>query len=218
MESKVNLAIQKPCSENFNEFRKTEVGGFCNSCKKDVIDFTKMNSTEIINYFETKNKATTCGRFYNHQLKDTYYTIPKRKLSFFSGLGLACLSLFTFNTVQAQKNGIKKEIKEEKKDIIVKGIIRETGLPLAGVSILLQGTIKGTETDFDGKFKFPQPLKKGDILVFSYLGYKTKKIVISDKKHAHNLALNLEIDLTLDDVILMGTIATKKVYRSKKKS
>lgn len=218
MKTKVNLAIKTPCSENFNEFKKTKTGGFCSSCKKDVIDFTKMTSSEIINYFKTKNTATTCGRFYNHQLKNTYETTPKRKLSFLSGLGLACLSLFTFGSAQAQKITFKKEIKEEKKDIIVKGIITETGSPLPGVSILLQGTTRGTETDFDGKFKFPHSLKKGDVLIFSYLGFKTKKVVITDKKHANNIALNLEIDLTLDDVILMGAVATKKVYRSKKKS
>ncbi len=46
---------------------------------------------------------------------------------------------------------------------------KEGGLP--GVSVLIKGTTKGTDTDFDGKYTIKANV--GDVLVFSYLGYQT---------------------------------------------
>jgi TonB-linked SusC/RagA family outer membrane protein len=56
----------------------------------------------------------------------------------------------------------------------------EAGSPLPGVSIHVKGTIKGTNTDINGNF-FLRDMKKGDIIVVSYLGYKTVEVVITDK-------------------------------------
>ena len=46
---------------------------------------------------------------------------------------------------------------------------KEGGLP--GVSVLIKGTTKGTDTDFDGKYTIKANV--GDVLVFSYLGYQS---------------------------------------------
>ncbi|QTE24549.1 carboxypeptidase-like regulatory domain-containing protein [Polaribacter cellanae] len=87
---------------------------------------------------------------------------------------------------------------------------------LPGVSIVLEGTTKGTETNFDGKFKFPQPLKKGDVLIFSYIGYKTQKVVIDSKNASSKIVL--DIHFKNEDIFLMGAVDVKKIYKSKKKS
>jgi hypothetical protein len=217
MKRQLNLEIKEPCSQNFNSFQKTAKGGFCNSCEKEVIDFSKMTSTEIINYFKINTNNKTCGKFGKNQFKTlTQNKQPKRKLSFLSGIGLACLSLFTFGTLQAQQKEIKKEIKQIKTPIKVKGIVSEESGPLPGVSILLQGSNIGTETDFDGKFTFPKTLKKGDVLIFSYLGFETKKVTIDAKNANQNITLDVRFEL--DSCILMGAVAVKKVYTSKKKS
>ena len=53
----------------------------------------------------------------------------------------------------------------------VSGTVSEESGVLPGVSILIKGTTSGTETDFDGKYSIKA--KTGDVLSFSYIGYKT---------------------------------------------
>lgn len=50
-------------------------------------------------------------------------------------------------------------------------IIDNTGEPLIGVSVKVQGTNTGTITDLDGKFSIDTPPKA--LLEFSFIGYKT---------------------------------------------
>lgn len=223
MKNQLSLNIQTPCSENFNQFKSTAKGGFCNSCEKEVIDFTKMNSEEIISYFKNKRDTNTCGRFSNKQLK-TYSSKPKqtKKLSFFGGIGLACLALFSFGTIQAQDTKKQSEnsqsktskITINKRNIIVKGHVSEASLPMPGVNVILEGTTIGTQTDINGNFEFPKMLKKGDVLVFSILGMDTQKIVINNENSASNVLLKVDMDMT--EIILMGKVAAKQVYSSKK--
>jgi len=225
MNNQFNLNIKTPCTENFNGFSPTQKGGFCNSCTKEVIDFTKMNSKEIINYFETNTTKNTCGRFTNKQL--TTYTPPKprgRKISIISGIAFVFMTLFSFTKTQAQnvksetKNSNNTPSKFEKnineKNITVKGVVSENGVPIPSVNIVLEGSNVGTTSDFDGNFDFPITLKKGDVLVFSYIGFTSKKVTIQDKNSVNNI--DLSIDLKTDSCVLMGKVAMKKVYKSKK--
>ena len=52
----------------------------------------------------------------------------------------------------------------------ISGTVSDESGGLPGVSVIIKGTIKGTETDFDGKYSVNA--KSDDVLVFSYLGYK----------------------------------------------
>ena len=56
-------------------------------------------------------------------------------------------------------------------DKTVSGTVSDSSGSLPGVSILIKGTTTGSETDFDGNYSIKT--KVGDVLVFSYLGYKT---------------------------------------------
>ncbi|KAB6347418.1 hypothetical protein GA107_22880, partial [Bacteroides xylanisolvens] len=53
-------------------------------------------------------------------------------------------------------------------------------LPLVGVSVLVKETANGTITDMDGNFKLN--VVSGQTLVFSYIGYVTQEIVVTDQK------------------------------------
>ena len=48
MKQNFSISIKSPCQENFESFEPTQKGGFCDSCQKEVIDFTKMSSQEIL--------------------------------------------------------------------------------------------------------------------------------------------------------------------------
>ena len=47
---------------------------------------------------------------------------------------------------------------------VVTGVVTDGVDPLPGVSIILKGTAKGTETDFDGKYSIKA--KQGDVTCF----------------------------------------------------
>lgn len=219
MKNQFSLEINKPCLENFNQFKPTLDGGFCGSCQKEVIDFSKMNSQEVMSYFKNKNNQDVCGKFNSNQLKTyTDKSQSRKRYSFWSGIGLACLSIFSFNTSQAQTEVTKKpsetNIKNQGKEITVKGIVSDDLGPISDISVFLQGTSIGTVTDFDGYFEFPKLLKKGDILVFSHIGMESKKIVINNNS---TLNIELKVNMKSDTCILLGKVAVKQVYKSKRK-
>ncbi|MBP9600963.1 MAG: TonB-dependent receptor [Lutibacter sp.] len=82
-----------------------------------------------------------------------------------------------------------------------------SGMPLPGVTILVKGTTNGATTDFDGNFVLAN-VKKGNSLVFSYMGFATKEIVVNN---ANNLKIVLTEDTqSLDEVVVIG-YGTQKV-------
>lgn len=59
----------------------------------------------------------------------------------------------------------------------VSGILSDEDGPIPGVSIIIKGTKKGTDSDFDGEYSIQ--CKVGDVLVFSYLGFKTREVMVT---------------------------------------
>jgi TonB-linked SusC/RagA family outer membrane protein len=85
----------------------------------------------------------------------------------------------------------------------VKGVVKEkaTGITLPGVSVIVKGTTKGSQTDFDGIFTIKE-VKTGNILVFRYLGYADKEIVIGSN---FNLSVELEESAEqLNEIVVVG--------------
>lgn len=91
-------------------------------------------------------------------------------------------------------------IKEDQKT--VSGTITDsTGMPLAGITVLIEGTQRGTVTNFDGEYTLV--LQEGEnILIFSSLGYKTERIEVNDNPI---ISFVMQEDLSqLDEVVLIG--------------
>ncbi|MCI2229778.1 SusC/RagA family TonB-linked outer membrane protein [Polaribacter sp. MSW13] len=87
----------------------------------------------------------------------------------------------------------------------VSGIVSDSSGTLPGVSVVIKGTKKGTQTDFDGKYSIKA--KQGDILSFSYIGYKTieKKV---DGSNTINVAM--EEDASVLDEIVVTALGMKR--------
>lgn len=84
----------------------------------------------------------------------------------------------------------------------------DDGLPLPGASVIVKGTARGQQTDFDGKYTVG--VNAGDVLVVSYVGMKTTEIVIG-AANTYNVALQL--DNALDEVVVVGYgTTTKQAY------
>ncbi len=74
------LVITNPCTKNWDAMLQTNDGRHCNSCKKDVIDFSRMNDEEVKKYFIRNKDTPTCGRFYLNQLDRIKIHLPENIL------------------------------------------------------------------------------------------------------------------------------------------
>lgn len=64
----IQLSINEPCHENWNNMQPVEKGRFCNSCAKKVVDFTQMTDSQVLNYFLERKQESICGRLTTEQL------------------------------------------------------------------------------------------------------------------------------------------------------
>lgn len=82
----------------------------------------------------------------------------------------------------------------------VSGLVTDkTGEPLIGVNVVEKGTANGVITDFEGNFTLD--VEQGKILVFSYVGYTTKEVKVTN----NNLRIIMEDDSKiLDEVVVVG--------------
>lgn len=82
----------------------------------------------------------------------------------------------------------------------------DSGLPLPGGSVLVKGTTTGTTTDFDGNYKILA--NKGQILVFSYVGFTSQEIKITQP--VVNVQLKQGEALECVTVVAYGVAKEKK--------
>ena len=89
--------------------------------------------------------------------------------------------------------------------ITVSGVVKDkTGETVIGASVVVKGTTNGTITDFDGNFTLNA--QKGDIIVISFIGYKTQELPA-----AANMNVVMEDDSQmLEDVVVIGYGSVKK--------
>ncbi len=89
----------------------------------------------------------------------------------------------------------------------VSGIVSdEEGTPLPSVNIVIIGTTKGTETDFDGNYSIQA--NQGDVLKFSFLGMETVRVTVKT-----NNIINVVLPMaqnSLEEVIVVGYGTQKK--------
>ena len=203
---KLELRIDRPCSEKWESFEKRGVNGFCSSCQKEVIDFTKMSDRQVKDYF-LKSKGDVCGRMRKNQQKD-YSLISKNSYSNYSARLLAIGSLLLSSvTVPAQKNDNIEIVESEKVNLksnffgIVKGVVTDdTGEALPGVNVVIKDTTTGTTTDLDGNYR----IKVGNAraLIFSYVGLETQEVRIGEGS---------SIDVTMGSTtVLMGEVVCSR--------
>jgi iron complex outermembrane receptor protein len=92
-------------------------------------------------------------------------------------------------------------------DIVTGTVIDQANaMPVPGVNIIIKGTSTGATTDFDGKYTINA--KAGDVLVFSYVGYKTSEVTYNGQSP---LDVTLAEDAAqLDEVVLIGYGSVRK--------
>lgn len=129
-------------------------------------------------------------------MKTTVMTNNLGKLT----LGLFLAFFFVMSSAIAQDIQVKG---------IVKGKFEDVAEVLPDANVYLKGTNIGTTADRKGEFTFPRKLKVGDILVFSYLGYKKKEVKIK------RTSTYIQVVLEEDDNVLLGASNSNKRFKSK---
>ncbi len=85
----------------------------------------------------------------------------------------------------------------------------ETGETLPGVSIFLKAqAMVGTATDADGKFKIKA--SKGDVLVFSFLGYENQEYLV-DSQNENIKVTMMPISTQIEEVIVTALGTQRKI-------
>lgn len=122
--------------------------------------------------------------FSNNNLKIAYnlrlviLTNPKlfmRKILF---VKLAAILIATGN-LMAQDRALSRTFNDE------------NGQRLPSMNILLKGTNRGTNSDGDGAFKRSVPVSR--TLVFSSVGYKTKKVAFNSSSSQVNVSIHSDV-------------------------
>lgn len=86
------------------------------------------------------------------------------------------------------------------------GVVKDSkGEPLIGVSVVIKGTTNGTVTDMNGKFKLNA--SPGDVLEFSYIGYVTQQVTVSN---ASSLTIVLKEDTQALDEVVVTALGIKR--------
>src|SRR5690606_10948159 len=84
-------------------------------------------------------------------------------------------------------------------EIKISGTVTDNqGVPLPGVNVLIEGTTKGTQTDFDGNYAITA--NTGEVLVFLYMGMKEFKKTV-EKSEVINIQLEEDAQ-SLDEVVI----------------
>ncbi|MDF1517867.1 MAG: TonB-dependent receptor [Lutibacter sp.] len=98
----------------------------------------------------------------------------------------------------------------------VSGLITDAkNQPLPGVSIVIEGTMKGASSDFNGKYEITNVSAGTYTLTASFVGYKTisHQITVSNVNVTQNFILQEDL-LSLDEVIVTGSSNPKTKLES----
>ncbi len=104
---------------------------------------------------------------------------------------------------------IKMQDEEKKKQLEIKGVVKDSkNQPLPGVTVIEKGTSVGVATDVNGRFVFVTTQQDSVVLLFSFVGMKTREVIWKGQKEL-NVKLEEEVQ-DMDEVVVTGYQTLKK--------
>jgi CarboxypepD_reg-like domain/Secretion system C-terminal sorting domain len=228
---KIQLSIPEPCHQNWDKMNPTEQGRFCNACAKQVVDFSNMSDTQVLNYFAALKDEKVCGRAYPDQLERaiTMPAVPKKKLFWYwNYITMLFLFFSKSNNAKAQgmiayakeskvnnlkQSNVKNTLADKLKEPIVRDnhiingkITDDKGEPLAGVTVKIKGSQIAVATDANGFYTI-KVNSKFDKLQISAVGFQTKEIVLTGVNTNDIVLSKMELQL-MGEVVVTGAIVT----------
>ena len=226
---RIQLAIDTPCQQRWQDMKSVETGRFCDRCQKTVVDFSGLTDLQIADLL-AQPTASTCGRFRLSQLNRTLHVpVPASHAPgrFFS---LLTVGLLGYQTAQAETlpttavpvttQAAKSPTSVSDLPVIdratpadsvrmITGRVSEnvTNTALGGVNVIIKGTSTGTTTDSTGHFQLSVPTEQKDdliTLVVASIGFQTQEIQRRSDQ-SDPLLVNLNEDITaLGEVVVVG--------------
>jgi hypothetical protein len=167
-------------------------------------------------YYYSSNRISGSSSFNDHKfiirnLNPSYYTSPKQYYDDWDWFGFSITNNFYAKERYLQRLystgipfGEPSKVTMQSNRNLRKGVISgtitsvEDGSPLPGVNVFIKGTVRGTITDEQGRYVLSAD--KGDIIVFSYIGYATAEDRIGNK---NIIDVTMAMDVTqLSEVVV----------------
>lgn len=103
---------------------------------------------------------------------------------------------------------LQAEALQDDQQAAITGIVvsSDDHAPIPGVNILIKGTTVGTTTDAEGKYAIVAD--KGDVLLFSFIGYLNQEVTV-DNQTALDVTLQLDV-VQLGEVVVIGYGTAKR--------
>ena len=143
---------------------------------------------------------------------DELRPVTNRSKAFGSRLGLFCLACLSAGLALIFPPPLAFAARPADELLDIRGVVVDTKdppTPLVGVTVLVQGTVRGTTTDAEGFFSIKA--KHGDVLTFSFIGYTGKEYRVN--KSVANLSIAMEEELTsIDQVVVTGMTSQQRKH------
>lgn len=170
----------------------------------------KAKKTEISNVLSLIEKQTNFRFLYNSNLKDirkktsvnaTNANIQEVLQQLLSDTHL--IYQIMDNNLIVIREGKANDFEDIVQAVVSGRVTDETGAPMAGVSVQIKGSTRGTMTDNDGRFSINA--EDNDVLVFSYVGYEPQEISVAGKTEINVVLVAAKGELQQVVVIGYGT-------------
>ncbi|MDB5281861.1 MAG: hypothetical protein JWO06_936 [Bacteroidota bacterium] len=243
MSKQIHISIPEPCQQSWSEMTATSQGAYCQSCKKNVIDFSNKTDNDIYEIL-TNAKGHSCGRFTPAQI---HQPITKSEInnSFLNWKAIAA-SVATLIAAENLKAGDKDNAKlpadtiqkmelnhlnslqvtdnSKASNTVIKGKVvdRESSEALGGAIIRLKHSDRTYVTNDEGFFAIDCQNLKSDTVSFSYIGYQTATMPVSQftscpedsKIRLEGTIIGLE-GVKVEELMMVGDISVRKGHRVK---
>lgn len=147
-------------------------------------------------------------RFENLYFNTKYYKtlIQETRLNWF-GFDFSSKNVY-LNAQYLKKVGPNANIPKNAKTVY--GIVSDSSGPLPGANVIIKGTNRVTQTDFDGYYEID--LEKGEKLEFSFIGYNS---IIINFDQERNINVNFKDQASsLKEVVVVGQGYSKTKYNA----
>lgn len=240
------LKIENSCHEKWEKMHLNTAGKFCDSCQKNVIDFTTKTPREIAQIISEAN-GNACGRFAARQLEQEYSAsvTPCNETNWYQSVAASFLVMLGVKTTHAQDTIVKTplvitekretplligdtvivEQRVEEKVYKIEGqmVDAETGEPIPFQKISDITRRVGAFSDVDGKFVMNiHSSSLSDSLQIIVGGHEfiEQRLTLfkSDFDREGKLRMNFEL-MPTESIEIMGIIVVepKRIKKTRKK-
>jgi hypothetical protein len=231
---KLQLSIPEPCHESWQQMTPTEQGRFCNACAKEVIDFSMMTDTEVLNYFTKITQENVCGRALPSQLERTISKPkePKKRLFWYWNYMVMFFIFFGKGNAAKAQGGIKpdtelspvknsdirgeiikvRDVNLDASRVITGKIMDMDRNPVSFASVKIKGTTNGVAADANGTYSMR--INPNDVIVISGAGFKTIEVPVGIQTTLNTVLEKSNTPLKEVVVTIAGGVMRRPVHKA----